>query len=113
MYILNTEINNNSTVLSGLQKIFGLGKNKTIYVCKKFGINSNTRIKFIDEKFKSSLIQFIETNYLITDKLQKFLRGRKTHLRTLRIYRGIRDLYSLPRRGQRSHTNAKTVKRIK
>ena len=48
---------------------------------------------------------------VILDKLSYYTWVNRKRLLHIRCYRGIRHFLKLPVRGQRTHTNAKTVKR--
>lgn len=113
IYILKTEINENSNILSGLCKIYGMGMKTSKQVIKIIGLNKNVNFKNLDNKFREKLIQIIEDKFLINNDLKKEILKNKELLLKIKTYRGIRDRFNLPRRGQRTHTNAKTTKKIK
>ena len=113
VYILKTEINENSNIVSGLRQVYGLGTNRIRTIIRTLGLNKNMKIKHVNPKLRNKLIQFVDDRFFINDELKKDLLKRKEVLIRLRTYRGVRDRNKLPRRGQRTHTNAKTVKKIR
>ena len=94
-------------------KNYGIGKNRIFSFYNKFGLNN--RLRFIKAKYKI----FKHINILI-NKLtfrntlkNKLLNIRKFTVESLRNYKGVRHSLRYPVRGQRTHTNAKTRKRLK
>ena len=111
IYIFETEISNFKTVSFSLQKIYGLGEYQTNVICKKLGFAKNLKINKLtnDQIFK--LIKTIEgSNLIITEELKKYQMLALKTLIDIKCYKGLRRLQGLPVRGQRTHTNAKTVK---
>ena len=63
---------------------------------------------------KKATIIFLSVKHntpVILDKLSYYIWVNRKRLLHIRCYRGIRHFLKLPVRGQRTHTNAKTVKR--
>lgn len=98
--------------LKRIKNIKGLGNNSIIALRSIFGINLKKQSKF-------------NIPYISTLRIKKFLRIKKTDilLQTLikkrinnhiliKSYIGIRHKNSYPVRGQRTHTNAKTQKKL-
>lgn len=112
VYILNTEIQDKKVTKIALQNIFGIGKINSIKICISLGISEKTPIKFLTSEMKNKIIIYIENNLKIGDELkQKLTRIRENQIR-LKCYKGQRAKFNLPRRGQRTHTNAKTSKKF-
>jgi len=111
IYILNTEISNKKTTPIALQNVFGLGKEKCAYICYKLGISTKTPIKFLTPEIRNKIISFVEKNMMIGDDLKQTLFQLKEEQIRLKCYKGQRAKFKLPRRGQRTKTNAKTVKK--
>jgi small subunit ribosomal protein S13 len=112
IYYLNTEIPEKKTVPFAIQKIFGIGKKIPANFCKLFGINKKTRFSSLTLEEKKTMLNYIEKNYTVSTDLKKSNIQTKEILVKLRTYRGLRLRNKLPVRGQRTHTNAKTSKRI-
>jgi small subunit ribosomal protein S13 len=112
IYILNTEISNKKVTSIALQNIFGLGKNKCSQVCLKLGISKKTPIKELTTEMKNKIILYIENNFIIGDDLKQNLVQLKEEQIRLKCYKGQRAKFKLPRRGQRTRTNAKTAKKF-
>ena len=114
VYIFETEISNKTPIIYSLQKIFGLGYKTSYKICKKLGFSNNLKINDLSKEQIFLLIREIDqSSILINNDLKK---KNYTLLKTLieiKSYKGLRRLSNLPVRGQRTHTNAKTVKRLK
>jgi small subunit ribosomal protein S13 len=112
IYFLNTSINNKKRVRFALQKVFGLGRSESNEICDSVGISEEIKISSLSQSQLALLETRIEEGWLIGLDLQKRKVGEKARLRRISSYRGIRHAQGLPCRGQRTHTNAKTVRSL-
>ena len=114
MYILDTGLNDNDYVVYALKNIYGLGKSQSLNICKKLGVLNNLKINELTEDQIVQLLNLVETSDLtITNDLKKLQTLYYQMEINIKSYKGLRRLKGLPVRGQRTHTNAKTSKRIK
>jgi len=114
IYILETELLENQLVWVALTKIYGIGKHKSLNFCKSLGFSKNLKINNLTNYQINKLIKTIENSSIfITTDLKKFKYSIIKNLFDIKSYRGIRLSSGLPCRGQRTHTNAKTSKRVK
>lgn len=92
---------------------FGISIAKAKYVCFKSGIIGSISLKDIDISLLKH-IEYILTSFYGFSKLQKriFDAYRKQQI-SIGTYRGRRLSVGLPARGQRTHTNAQTAKRLR
>lgn len=111
IYILNTEIPDKKPLNISLKKIFGINYKKSSEICSYFGISKKTKVKFLTFEMKNQIIKYVENNIIIGDDLKQNLIRMKENQIRIKSYKGIRAKFKLPRRGQRTHTNAKTTKR--
>ena len=111
IYILNTELPDKKNLYIALQYVFGLGKSRVMSVCHHFGLLQKAKISNISISLKNQIIIYIEKNIKINEDLKQFLAQIKEQQLRLKTYKGLRLRYKLPRRGQRTHTNAQTVKK--
>lgn len=114
IYIFETEILNNKPIYFSLQKIYGIGKKQASLICRQVGFSYNLKTSNLSSDQLVKLIKSIEKSQIVlTSELKKF---QSLSLRTLidiKSYKGLRRLKGLPVRGQRTHTNGKTAKKIK
>jgi small subunit ribosomal protein S13 len=98
--------------LSSAKIVFGIGDSSIAKICNKFGLN--TRVKILKCKLKTVTKITTLINKLTFKKTLKIklINIRKFTTDKLRNYRGARHTFRYPVRGQRTHTNAQTRKRL-
>ena len=114
MYLLETELTENKSIFLALKNVYGIGKSKSFFVCKKLGFCFNLKVKELTEDQITKLLKLIESsNLTITSDLKKLKQLVTKKLVTIKSYRGLRQINGFPARGQRTHSNGKTAKRNK
>jgi len=114
VYLLNTELPEKKNITIALQNIFGIGKAQAKKICNFLGLCNKTKIQELPTELKNKIILFIEKkNIIINNELKQMLIQTKENQIRIKCYKGQRAKYNLPRRGQRTHTNAQTVKKFK
>lgn len=109
MRIAGVEIPDNERAQVGLTRFFGIGKTNVLLLAKKANIDLNTRIKDLSRDDVGNLMKALE-EFKVEGDLKKEIRENIDRLKAIRCYRGIRHIVSLPARGQRTKTNARTRK---
>ena len=72
VYLLETELVDNKSLYFSLKNIYGIGKNKSFFICKKLGFSINFKIKDLTNEQINTLVNFVETsNYIINNDLKK------------------------------------------
>jgi len=94
----------------GLTYIYGIGRKTASDIIKATGINPDTRVKDLTEDDVSKLREYIEHNVTVEGDLRRETAFDIKRLVEIGCYRGVRHRKSLPVRGQRSKTNARTRK---
>ena len=113
VYILNTNLKNNKKVTSALCEIYGIGKSLSLQICDSLGFSEEYKIKSLTNFQIQQLSQTITQNFLISGDLRRDTRNNKQRLVSIGCYRGFRHNMGLPVRGQRTHGNARTARRMK
>jgi small subunit ribosomal protein S13 len=113
MIIFGIKISSKKKVTHALNKIYGIGLQSSAKICKELGIAPKTLVGQLSEDKISDITQIIKTKFLVEDNLRKINKLNIRRLVQTRSYRGLRHIYSLPVRGQRTSTNAQTQKRLK
>ncbi|MDI6617185.1 MAG: 30S ribosomal protein S13 [Clostridiales bacterium] len=94
----------------GLTYIFGIGRPRAIKILKATGVDPDTRVKDLSEADVNKLREYIDKNYKVEGDLRRDVSMSVKSLIEIGCYRGIRHRRSLPVRGQRTKTNARTRK---
>jgi len=96
-------------IVIGLQSIFGIGQTRSKLICETLKLDPSTKVsKLTEEELES--IRAIVSQYEVEGDLRREVSMNIKRLRDLGCYRGIRHRKSLPLRGQRTKTNARTCK---
>lgn len=113
VYILRTHVK--SKFLNyGLSSVYGIGLSISNKICQKLGFQDNFLTKNLSEQdifYITCLLD--DMKILIKGDLQLWIKQRLDLLSGLRVYKGVRHRQGLPLRGQRTHTNARTVKKFR
>ena len=107
--IAGVDLPNDKRVEIGLTYIFGIGLSTSKKILEATGINPDIRVKDLSEEDVSKLRAEID-NYNVEGDLRRDIALDIKRLMEINCYRGLRHRKSLPVRGQRSKTNARTRK---
>jgi small subunit ribosomal protein S13 len=94
----------------GLTYIYGIGRTRAKSICYRAGIDPDTKIQDLTEEQVGKIRQILEDEGAVEGDLRKENSMNIKRLIEMGSYRGLRHRRSLPVRGQRSHTNARTRK---
>jgi small subunit ribosomal protein S13 len=114
IYIFESELSENKFVYIALTKIYGIGKEKSLLICKNLGFSQNIKIKDLSKEQVNKIFKISESlNLILGSDLKKNKLIISKNLISIKTYRGLRRYQGLPVRGQRTHTNGKSAKRKK
>ena len=94
----------------GLTYIYGIGRTSADKILAATGISPDTRVRDLTEDQEQLLRDVIDKNYMVEGDLRRNVAMDIKRLIEIGSYRGMRHRKSLPVRGQRSKTNARTRK---
>lgn len=94
----------------GLTYIYGIGRTRAKSILHRSNIDPNKKIADLTEEEVSHIRQILEEEGAVEGDLRKELSLNIKRLIEMGSYRGLRHRRSLPVRGQRTHTNARTRK---
>ena len=94
----------------GLTYIYGIGRKTATNIIEATGINPDTSVRDLTEDDISKLREYIDHNCRVEGDLRRDIAFDIKRLIEIGCYRGVRHRKSLPVRGQRSKTNARTRK---
>lgn len=109
--IEGVELPPNKRVEIGLTYVFGIGRTTSQKVLTRAGIDWNKRVKDLSLDEENAIRDAIHAIGLqLEGELRKLVTLNIKRLVEINCYRGSRHRRSLPVRGQRTHTNARTRK---
>ncbi len=94
----------------GLTYIYGIGPSISKRILQKLNIDLNTKTDDLSESDISNIRKVIDSEYKVEGELRTDVSMNIKRLMDLGSYRGLRHRKSLPVRGQRTSTNARTRK---
>jgi small subunit ribosomal protein S13 len=94
----------------GLTYIYGIGPSISKRILQKLKIKPDTKTDDLSESEVSSIRKVIDSEYKVEGELRTEVSMNIKRLMDLGSYRGLRHRKSLPVRGQRTSTNARTRK---
>ena len=92
-----------------LTAIYGIGRTRAQAICAATSIAEDAKIKELSEAQIDTLREEV-ANYIVEGDLRREVSMNIKRLMDLGCYRGLRHRRSLPLRGQRTKTNARTRK---
>jgi small subunit ribosomal protein S13 len=101
-------IPDNKQVQIALTYIFGIGPKSSQDILTQAKVEPTVRVKDLNDAELGRIQEAISSNYTIEGELQRVIQGNIKRLRDINSYRGLRHKNSLPSRGQRTKTNART-----
>jgi small subunit ribosomal protein S13 len=97
-------------VVIALQYIHGIGAKKAQEIVEKVNIPAERRVNQLTDAEVLAIRETIDRDYIVEGDLRREVSMNIKRLMDLGAYRGLRHRRSLPVRGQRTHTNARTRK---
>ncbi len=93
-----------------LRYIHGIGPHTAKKIIHQLGIDPTRRVSDLTESEVIQIREIIDRDFLVEGDLRRDTAMNIKRLMDLGCYRGLRHRKSLPVRGQRTHTNARTRK---
>ena len=94
----------------GLTYIYGIGRTSSNRILTEAGVNPDTRVKDLTDDEVKKLANIIAETQTVEGDLRREIAMNIKRLQEIGCYRGIRHRKSLPVRGQKTKTNARTCK---
>jgi small subunit ribosomal protein S13 len=108
--IVGVDIPKEKRIEIALTYIFGIGRLTANKILKNANITPDTRAKDLNEEEISRITAVIQKEYTVEGDLRRERTANIKRLMDIGSYRGYRHRRSLPVRGQRTKTNARTRK---
>ena len=94
----------------GLTYIYGVGKSRATAILEEAAVSANSKIRDLSEDELNKIRAILDGQGEIEGDLRKRVQMDIKRLMDIGCYRGLRHRRSLPVRGQRTSTNARTRK---
>ena len=108
--IIGIDIPKEKRIETALTYIHGIGPARSKEILTEAGISLDKRAKDLDDNEITSITSIIQNKYQVEGDLRRWNVGNIKRLMSINCYRGGRHKRSLPARGQRTKTNARTRK---
>lgn len=106
--IAGVNIPNEKRIIVALTYIFGIGPSHSQKILDATKISADIRAKDLTDSQAESIRSYIDKNYKVENDLRIEVSQNVKRLKEINSYRGTRHMKSLPVRGQRTKTNART-----
>ncbi len=94
----------------GLTYIYGIGRVSADKILAEAKVNPDTRVRDLTDDEVKKLSEVIDATMTVEGDLRREIALNIKRLQEIGCYRGIRHRRSLPCRGQKTKTNARTCK---
>jgi small subunit ribosomal protein S13 len=108
--IAGVDLPPNKRAQIGMTYIYGVGKSRAGVILEEAGISNDVKIKDLSEDELNKIRAILDVQGEIEGDLRKRVQMDIKRLMDIGCYRGLRHRRSLPVRGQRTSTNARTRK---
>jgi small subunit ribosomal protein S13 len=109
--LLGVEIPAKKKVAYSLRYIYGIGPALADQIVKEAALDPNMRAQDLTEEQLNKILNVItDHKWVVEGDLRREIAGNLKRLQAINCYRGVRHRRSLPVRGQRTSTNARTRK---
>jgi small subunit ribosomal protein S13 len=108
--ISGIDLPRNKRIEIALTYIFGIGRNTATRVLQEAKVDPSTKTSELTDAEITGIRQVIDHTCKVEGDLRREVSMNIKRLMDLGCYRGLRHRRSLPVRGQRTHTNARTRK---
>ena len=114
IYLIESKLPDKKSIFFALKYVYGIGQARSFLICKKLGFSTNLKVINLSENQIIQILNLINSlDLVLAHDLKKLKSAITKRLISIKSYRGLRKNRGLPVRGQRTHTNARTAKRIK
>ncbi len=112
MRISGINIPDEKQLAYGLTAIYGIGLSRATEILRSHKIDPTTTPTQLTTEQENAIRESVES-FTIEGELKRVVSGNIKRLKDINSYRGSRHAKRLPARGQRTTTNARTLKGVK
>lgn len=108
--IIGVDIPGNKRIEYALRYIYGIGPAKALEIIEKAKIPREVKANNLTDENIAAITTILQNDMMVEGDLRRLVASDIRRLSAISSYRGIRHRRSLPCRGQRTKTNARTRK---
>ena len=108
--ISGIDIPRDKRVVVSLTYIYGVGNSVASTICEAAQVDPSTRVRDLSDDEVARLRSFVDQQIQVEGDLRREISQNIKRKMDIGCYQGLRHRRSLPVRGQRTHTNARTRK---
>jgi small subunit ribosomal protein S13 len=109
----DTKLYLRGNLVNSLSGIYGLGIAKSSFITESLGFGKGLKVNYLNSYFYNCILTLLKSKYILESRLKELELQRLEFFYANGFIKGLRIFDGLPVRGQRTHTNASTPKRIK
>lgn len=108
--VIGIDIPDNKRLEVSLTYVYGIGRHRSKEIIVKLGLDPNMKAKNLTADDIARLNSLLQNEYTLEGDLRRQVQNNIKRLISIHSYRGLRHRASLPVRGQRTRSNARTRK---
>jgi small subunit ribosomal protein S13 len=108
--ILGVDLPNDKPTHIALRYIYGIGPTTSLQLCEQARVDPQRRAKDLSDEDIARIAGILDREFVVEGPLRRQIQQNIARLKDIACYRGFRHRRSLPVRGQRTRTNARTRK---
>ncbi len=108
--ILGVDLPNDKPTHIALRYLYGIGPTTALRLCEQARIDPLRRARELNDDEIGRIAVLLDRDYTVEGPLRRLIQQNIARLKDIGCYRGLRHRRSLPLRGQRTRTNARTRK---
>ena len=108
--IIGVDIPGNKRIAFSLRYLYGIGPAKALDIIERVQIPEDLKAKDLTPDQIAAITKILQDDIVVEGDLRRMLAADIRRLQQINCYRGVRHRRSLPVRGQRTKTNARTRK---
>ena len=112
LVIFGVVLSKNKKLIYALPELYGIGLKRSQRICKDLGYSFETRVKDLTGEQEYEIAKKIKKDFILEENLKEYIKSDIQKFIAIGSVRGFRHKHHLPVRGQRTSTNAETVRRV-
>jgi small subunit ribosomal protein S13 len=108
--LLGIDIPSEKRTIISLQYLYGVGPTVAKQICERAGLDPDKRARELTDDELARIANLLDNDYTVEGQLRRTVQQSINRLKDIACFRGLRHRRSLPVRGQRTRTNARTRK---